>query len=351
MCLYPKLIKNRKYTINKKNNGNIPLVRDNRVLLVPVGCGNCIECRKQKARAWQVRLLEDIKTNRNGKFVTMTFSNKSIAELSSEIKGLSGYERDNAIATLAMRRFNERWRKKYKKAIRHWMVTEIGHKGTENIHLHGIVWTNEKFETISKIWQYGYMYPSEERNKRENYVNGRTISYIVKYVNKVDEKHKTYKSIILTSPGIGNNYTKTWDSKSNKYNGVNTIETYRTESGHKISMPIYWRNNIYSEEERENLWLNRMDKQEMWVMGEKVDVSKGYETYDKLQKYYRYINTSMGYGNNEKNEERMIYERERRNLMIKERLKDPYGTKKKKNEREKWIRDILGEGVYTKQKE
>ena len=38
MCLYPKLIKNRKYIANKKNGGNIPPVYDLRVLTVPIGC-------------------------------------------------------------------------------------------------------------------------------------------------------------------------------------------------------------------------------------------------------------------------------------------------------------------------
>ena len=34
MCLYPKLIKNKKYTKSKKNGGVIPAVSDNRVLWV-----------------------------------------------------------------------------------------------------------------------------------------------------------------------------------------------------------------------------------------------------------------------------------------------------------------------------
>ena len=60
MCLYPKLISNKKYTANKKNGGNIPPILDNRVLLVPVGCGKCMECLKQKAREWQIRMSEGI---------------------------------------------------------------------------------------------------------------------------------------------------------------------------------------------------------------------------------------------------------------------------------------------------
>ena len=49
MCLYPKLIKNKKYMSNKKNGGVIPAVSDERTLFVPVGCGKCIECLKQKS--------------------------------------------------------------------------------------------------------------------------------------------------------------------------------------------------------------------------------------------------------------------------------------------------------------
>ena len=81
MCLYPRLIQNKKYIANKKNGGIIPAVSDKRVLAVPIGCGKCMECLKQKGREWQVRLMEEIKSNKNGIFVTLTFSNESIQNL------------------------------------------------------------------------------------------------------------------------------------------------------------------------------------------------------------------------------------------------------------------------------
>ena len=90
MCLYPQLIRNKKYTPNKKNGGYVNYEqfirgeKDTRVLAVPVGCGRCMECRKQTAREWQVRLLEDVRHNKNGKFITLTFSDKSITELRKE---------------------------------------------------------------------------------------------------------------------------------------------------------------------------------------------------------------------------------------------------------------------------
>ena len=81
MCLYPKLIKNKKYTKNKKNGGIIPTVSDNRVLYVTAACGKCFECRKQKARAWQVRMSEELRENPNAIFVTLTISDESFEHL------------------------------------------------------------------------------------------------------------------------------------------------------------------------------------------------------------------------------------------------------------------------------
>ena len=317
MCLYPRLIKNRKYVANKKNGGNIPPVNDLRVLMVPAGCGKCMECKKQKAREWSVRLQEEIRHDNKGKFVTLTFSDESIVELTKEIKGLSGYDLDNEIATLATRRFLERWRKKYKKSVKHWLVTELGGNGTENIHLHGVIWTNEDAKTINKIWKYGFTWVGDKNNG--GYVNEKTINYIVKYINKADNKHKEYNSKVLTSAGIGRGYIDREDAQKNKYQ-EKTKETYTTKQGIKLALPIYYRNKIYSEEEREKLWIEKLDKQERYVCGEKVDVSTTEEHYNKLIEYYRTKNERLGYGNNEKNWSLKRYENERRNLKTLERI-------------------------------
>jgi hypothetical protein len=333
MCLYPRLIENKKYVSNGKNGGNPPVIQDRRVKYVPIGCGNCIECRKQKAREWQIRLQEDIKKNINGKMITLTFSDESIANLTQEIK-LSGYNLDNEIATLAVRRFLERWRKQYKKSLRHWLVTELGHNGTENIHVHGIIWTNETVETVHKIWGYGHTWPRPENGWKKTWVNQQTVNYIIKYVHKQDQKHTTYKSKILTSPGIGSNYTNTYNAKKNTYKGNTTTETYRTQQGYKISMPIYWRNKIYSEEEREKLWLQRLDKQERWVMGEKVDVStkEGEQRYLKLLKWYQEKNIRLGYGaqNDELRWEKRQYEEQLRVLNQTKRIQKAYSQNTKR---------------------
>ena len=99
MCLYPKLIRNKKYEPNQKNGGKIPPVFDERVLYVPRKCDRCIECRKQKAREWQIRLITEVNKNNQAHFVTLTFSTESLISIDKEIENACrGYERDNRIS-------------------------------------------------------------------------------------------------------------------------------------------------------------------------------------------------------------------------------------------------------------
>ena len=267
MCLYSRLHKNPKYLPNKKNGGIIPPLPlnkktgrpDTRVLYVPIRCGKCMECVKAKKSEYRVRLNEERKHNTlQPQFVTLTFSTEAITKLATSFKS-KGYNLDNDIATKAVRLFTELWRKhdKNKKTIKHWLVTEIGGGRYEHIHLHGILWTNEK-ERIQKHWKHGYVFVGE-------YVNGRTITYITKYVTKQDPKHRHYTPIVLASKGIGKGYTESQQAKMHKFKEGATIEAYRTETGHRLAMPTYMRNKLYSDEEKEKLWVEKLNKQERWA--------------------------------------------------------------------------------------
>jgi hypothetical protein len=383
MCLYPELLRNPKYKANKKNGGVIPAVFDERTLYVPIGCNKCMECRKQKARDWKARLMEDIKEHKNGRFITLTFSNEAYRKIYNEIPQFqkrtkykdgakiekeyhaTGYTLDNEIATRALRLFLERWRKRYKKSLRHWLVTELGHNGTENIHMHGIVWQPKEWagtwlefmEEVEAKWTYGHVWKYKwEFNKKVNYVSEQTINYCVKYVMKQDEIHTAYNSIVLTSAGIGANYTstyKTWEEQhihrdkkgkwtlrtytrkrlipkkfgdyhNNKYKGKDTNETYRMRNGYKTSLPIYWRNKIYTEEEREKLWIHKLNEQKRYVNGAEIDISKDEKEYYEALETARRLNKKLGYGDNNKNWKRDKYEHERRRLMQLTRLGADY---------------------------
>ena len=72
------------------------------------------------------------------------------------------------------------------------------------------------------------------------------------------------------------------ESEINKYKGKETRETYTTRAGYKIALPIYYRNKIYKEREREMLWIMKLNEKVRYVDKIKIDISKGEEEYYKV---------------------------------------------------------------------
>lgn len=269
MCLYPKKIKNKHYTPCKSNNFNPPECKDKDFMYVNAECGMCIECRQKKQREWIARLSEEIKNNKNAIFITLTFENKSLEELGIKSNN------DNEIAKRAIRLFLERIRKKTKKSIKHWFVTELGDE-KERIHIHGITWCDESL--IKNNWNYGYVYIGQ-------FVNEKTIRYITKYMLKVKDTKKNFIPKIMCSAGIGKDYISTTNAYYNKYERNRTNETYRLRDGRKIYLPQYYRRKIYTNEEREKLWKEKIKKGIRYIMGEKVHT--GTEEEENILQYHR----------------------------------------------------------------
>lgn len=285
---------------------------------------------RQKARGWQVRLHEELRTDdgRMKLFVTLSFSDESLIKLEKDLdSNLDGYTLDNKIATLAVRRFLERWRKTYKASLKHWLVTELGQTNTERLHIHGIIWSSPSdceptaqmqrnfIAQLNKYWQYGNIWVGD-------YVNERTINYIVKYLHKADTKHKNYIPVVLCSKGIGSNYMSRYDSKRNAYAEKNTHELYTTRNGIKLPLPKYYRNNLYTDEQKEMLWINLLDKNTRYVNGIKIDVSENDIDYWNVLMEQRKENKRLGYGDDEKDWKKINYEKHLRNLKRLQRLKN-----------------------------
>ena len=277
MCLYPTFIKNPKYKPNKKNKGKPPVCKDRRLLYVPVKCGCCIECRKEKQREWRVRLEEELRSN-FGYFITLTMSQEGIKEL-EEKTGLKWKENPNEIATKGLRLFLERCRKDTSKSIKHWCVTELG-EGNDRIHLHGIFFGQKSAELIKKHWKYGFSFIGQ-------YCNSRSVNYMTKYMLKVDTKHPEFKQIVLASKGIGAGYMDRLDYLWQKQNYKNiNVATYAFRNGTKMAMPKYYKDKIFTEKEREKMWINNLNRGLLWIYGEKVKADD-WETIDNLRKYWQ----------------------------------------------------------------
>jgi len=277
MCLYPVFVKNPKYKPNKKNKGKPPICKDKRLLYIPVKCGFCIECRKQKQREWRVRLEEELREN-YGYFVTLTISQEGIKEL-EEKTGLKWKENPNEIASKGLRLFLERVRKDTKKSMRHWCVTELGEEN-DRIHLHGIFFGQRAVELIKKHWKYGFSFIGQ-------YCNSRSVNYMTKYMLKVDIKHPEFIQTVLASPGIGSGYFKRldWLWQKQNYNKLE-IPTYTFRNGTRMAMPKYYKDKIFSEKERNKMWVNNLNRGILWIYGEKVKADDWY-TINNLRKYWQ----------------------------------------------------------------
>lgn len=259
MCLYPKLIKNRRYVPNKKNGGIPPQCPDERLLYITAACGKCMECRKQIQRQWLVRMSEELRQEPNAYFITLTIDDESYSKLSNTYKITD----NNEIATKAIRLCLERIRKQTGKSIKHWFITELGHEKTERLHLHGIVWGIGTDKLITNKWNYGITFTGF-------FVNEKTIQYITKYMTKIDEQHKNFIGKVLCSKGIGKGYTERTDANKHKYTKGKTVETYRLRNGAKINLPVYYRNQLFTEKERELLFIDKIEKGIIYVMGQPV---------------------------------------------------------------------------------
>lgn len=277
MCLYPIYGENKKFKPNKTNGGVPPVCTDKRLLIVPYKCGKCIECRKQKQREWMIRLSEELKENK-GYFVTLTFTRESFKDLKKDT-GLWWEENPNEIATRSLRLCLERIRKKTKKSIKHWFVTELG-EDKDRLHLHGIVFGTEDLKNLVEKWQYGIVDIGQ-------WCNEQTVNYIVKYMLKVDEKHPTYTPIVLCSKGIGSNYIKKNQESWQKQNYKKIeVPTYTFRNGNKVAMPKYYKDKIFNDTEREKMWLNNLERGFEWIGGEKIKADDLGEI-EKLRKWYR----------------------------------------------------------------
>ena len=79
----------RKLGVDKKKveaeTGNLlAICNDERKKIIPIGCGKCMVCMKQRAREWKYRIIEDLKVYKNAKFITLTFKPEALKELNKQ---------------------------------------------------------------------------------------------------------------------------------------------------------------------------------------------------------------------------------------------------------------------------
>ena len=102
---------------------------------------------------------------------------------------------------------------------------------------------------------------------------------------KIDEKHPKFRGKVLCSAGIGAGYLKREDAKRHVYIPGETNESCRMRNGGKLNLPTYYRNKLFTEEEREKLFLDKIEKGIVYVLGTKIQPAAPKKTF--LQRLFR----------------------------------------------------------------
>lgn len=273
MCLYPVKILNPAYQISLKNPTNRRKPIDERLKYINVPCGHCPECRRRKVMDIRIRCQEHnnymLSRNYIGYFVTLTFSEKSFEDLSYSCHSTDAL----VIASYAIRKFRDRWRKSNIGELHYILIPELGHQNTERLHFHGFIWQQisnpEPYKdryctpfktnsTITNIWRYGNVYFG-------NSVNNRAINYITKYMLKQDNDHFGFHP----SPFISRYFGKSFIYQHN-YNINNPVTTYRLDNGKLTSLPKYYMHHFYDTYDREKLQLKLINDDYQFIHGVKI---------------------------------------------------------------------------------
>ncbi len=205
-------------------------------LVVP--CGRCVCCLESRRSEWTLRLSNEEKDHIHTSFLTLTYSDENLK-----------YGR--YLPTLCKKDLQD-WFKRLRKQIypnkiRYYAVGEYGTR-TLRPHYHVILFGLDKRYIddgiIEKTWKLGQIHVGQ--------LNRKTIHYCTKYhVNKTDYPDDVEKPFALMSrkPAIGSNYIE----KMEHIHDGNLERCYYQDGNFRKKLPRYYRDKLYSAEEREHI--------------------------------------------------------------------------------------------------
>lgn len=220
-------------------------------------CGKCEVCRKSDASDWRIRLMEEFYDSHNAYFATLTYNDDKLPFS----LGTDEFGKDHIYATfklLDIQKFVKRIRKKYQDYYKktglklvYFIVSEYG-PTTLRPHYHGLFFNLPKLsdikeiqdkkinEEMEKIWSNGYVNFSECNIPR--------IAYCTKYMSCQSVIPFYFKKPFrVMSKGIGKAYLNRKDRI--KWHKEHII-TYYPDGAFKIRLPRYYKDKIFSEDEK-----------------------------------------------------------------------------------------------------
>ena len=209
---------------------------------VPVPCGRCPPCKQRRVNQWVFRLLQEKKNYLDCHFVTLTYDTQHVPIT------------PNGFMTLRKKDFQDyikRLRKLCPDARLKYYVA--GEYGSQNFrpHYHAIIFGVSDCSMFASAWSIDGV--SIGAIHIGNVTND-SIAYTMKYIDKSNFQRKHIRDdrqpeFSLMSKGMGKNYLD--DPQVVEYHRADLSRNYVTHvGGVRVSMPRYYRDKIYTEQER-----------------------------------------------------------------------------------------------------
>lgn len=211
---------------------------------MPVPCGRCPACVSTRISQWTFRLqsqYNDMSTT-SAHFVTLTYDPKYVPYTKNGFKNL-----DYRDLQLFFKRLRKLKSGSNESTIKYFAVGEYGGK-TKRPHYHVILFNSDP-GSVMRCWRLGNCHFGE--------VTAASIGYCFKYLNKPmrkpdHERDDRVRERSFCSKGLGKCYLTeaivAWHRSSD-----DNAMVLRTEEGKRVSMPRYFKDRIYSKDEREEI--------------------------------------------------------------------------------------------------
>ena len=209
---------------------------------VPVPCGKCPPCKQRRVNQWVFRLLQEKKNYLDCHFVTLTYDTQHVPIT------------PNGFMTLRKKDFQDYIKRLRKlcsgRKLKYYVAGEYGSQN-HRPHYHAIVFGVPDSSFFADAWTVDGV---PIGGIHIGTVSNDSIAYTMKYIDKSNFQRRHSRDdrqpeFSLMSKGMGKNYVE--DPQVVEYHRADLSRNYVTHvGGVRVSMPRYYRDRIYTEQER-----------------------------------------------------------------------------------------------------